>query len=143
MTIVLDETIRGCWFLSGDNMDFMAGMNREPDGRFHIQYRFRYYANTGDDNDDRKSWYSLRTPTTDEEEAIGFVEEILTMLIDSGFSPPGAQIGELVRRNLPLGEFCDLWMAMPFCQKREPTPEEAAEWEEKFKKLSAKSQSPG
>jgi hypothetical protein len=129
MTIVLDETIRGCWFLSGNKMDFMAGMNSEADGRFVIQYRFRYYAGTGDDNDDRKSWYELRPRTTDEEEAIGFVEEIMTVLIDAGFAPPGAEIAELVRRSMPLGEFCDTWLAMPFCQKREPTPEEAAEWE--------------
>jgi hypothetical protein len=62
--ILFDEKIVGVWFLStiSDHQDWMAAVREiEPDKKYELTYRFRYY--TGDqtknpfDDGDRKSWY--------------------------------------------------------------------------------------
>jgi hypothetical protein len=45
------------WFITGEKQDWLAALFRKEDGPWEIRYRFRYHAETGNDDDDRKSWY--------------------------------------------------------------------------------------
>lgn len=44
------------WFIVGEEKDWLCALWRDPGEPWHFTYRFRYYAGTGDDDDDRKSW---------------------------------------------------------------------------------------
>lgn len=51
------------WFIAGedpitgDGVDWLATVSRDPGEDWKLEYRFRYDAGTGDMEDDRKSWY--------------------------------------------------------------------------------------
>jgi hypothetical protein len=63
--IVMDEKIVGVWYVVTilDYQDWLAALREiEPDAKYELTYRFRYY--TGDqsknpfDDGDKKNWYS-------------------------------------------------------------------------------------
>lgn len=48
------------WYVnSPENKDWLAHLWKDPDGPWHIEYRFRYYVDedNGIHSKDRKSWY--------------------------------------------------------------------------------------
>lgn len=45
------------WFITGDEKDWMGALFHKPNGPWEFKYRFRYYAGTDNDDDDKKSWY--------------------------------------------------------------------------------------
>jgi hypothetical protein len=59
--IEFDEKIVGVWFLATipDHQDWLAAIRElEPDAKYEMTYRFRYYTDGPDPfNDDKKNWY--------------------------------------------------------------------------------------
>lgn len=61
--IEMDEKIVGIWFLATipGSQDWMAGLSEiEPDAKYKLTYRFRYYGDDGKnpfEGGDRRSWY--------------------------------------------------------------------------------------
>lgn len=59
--IVFDEKIVGAWFISTipNSQDWLAAVREiEPDEKYELIYRFRYYKDDKHfDSDDTKNWY--------------------------------------------------------------------------------------
>jgi hypothetical protein len=58
--ILFDEKIVAVWFLALDNKrDWMAAVREiEPDAKYELVYRFRYYVDDKTfDSEDKKNWY--------------------------------------------------------------------------------------
>jgi hypothetical protein len=59
--IIFDEKIVGIWFLSTipNKQDWLAAVREiEPDAKYELTYRFRYYKDDKPfDSEDKKNWY--------------------------------------------------------------------------------------
>lgn len=59
--IEFDEKIVAIWYVSTipDKQDWMAALREvEPDQKYHLKYRFRYYRDDKIfDSDDKRNWY--------------------------------------------------------------------------------------
>ena len=58
--IIMDEKLVGLWYMqTTEEQDWLLGIREvEPDKKYEVVYRFRYYEDESVFNsDDRKSWY--------------------------------------------------------------------------------------
>lgn len=92
--------------------DLMAVMWRDPEGRHHLQYRFRYYASDHVwDRQDRKSWYQgTASPDKDPADLIDGINAVCAMTaVRNGSSY------DHVEMNVTTAEaFCDILTAQPW-----------------------------
>ena len=79
------------WFITGDKQDWLGALFRKGDGPWQVHYRFRYYAETGNDDDDRKSWYAVQPNETEAKCIAG-----LKVLIDVIQARFGGEVHELI-----------------------------------------------
>jgi len=126
MTIQFDETIRAVLFRSGDECDWMAGINEQADGTITVRYRMRYdHPDTNPDeansDKDKRSWYSMRLKPRDGKslaDVIVAIQKISDALGANGFTPPGGVATKLERGSMTVEQFVDAYLALPFARVR-------------------------
>jgi len=112
MTIKLDESILGIWFLSLDNSDLLFSLNDEED-KYKVQYRFRYYEDDKThDSDDRKSWYEgvIYKKDMTLAEAIEATEKTFTTFSRLTANEPTS----LIKGDMTYEEFMEEFKKLPF-----------------------------
>lgn len=113
MTIVVDDSILGLWFLPlSSDCDYLAALNRLPDGELKMQWRFRYREGAAPDawNQHRKRWYESRTRMP-EQAAIAQAREAVRVIATSSGQP---EYWELIRGAASVDEFTAALAAAPF-----------------------------
>lgn len=73
------------WFISGNDCDWLAAMYRLDGGPWRLVFRFRYYANTGIDRDDEKSWSSYTAPLAERDKMLRAADAMANAMRDHGF----------------------------------------------------------
>ena len=124
--ITLDsKTTVGIWYLVlvRDNTDIMAAVTEvEPDKRYKLDYRFRYYADDKVFNsEDKKSWYHLEAQIT-KEKMISLARGMFTALEIAA----DGLLCEILN-NTDILDFERRLKAAPFMHWKEPTEAEIAE----------------
>lgn len=105
------------WFLPGDDKDWFCVVYKLDGEPWQANQRIRYYAGTGDDDDDRKSWMTFKCsgePTDRQRDLlVKKTDELAQVLIGQGLMMPG---GELTRIAVYGGpeEFLDKIKDLPF-----------------------------
>jgi hypothetical protein len=116
-TLEIDASTVGIWMTELPGGNWMAVVNRAPEGRrFRIAYRFRWYR-------DRKAWDSkdvrrrYATVVTNETEGsmISKMREMWTVFASLASVKLGADAAgwELIRGGLTVAEFVDRLATMP------------------------------
>ena len=131
MTIYFDETVTAIWFApTSRTSDFLACLKRAQDSRsFKLTYRFRYYHDDASrdpfDGKDRRSWYEYEITEQSEEHVIetlrSIVQSMVAASIVSGMQENSPKVYELVRGDMPLRKFTDLFMSLPFVHSKKET----------------------
>lgn len=122
MTMVVDETIVGIWFVAYSDMkDFMAGLSREGE-TFRIKFRVRYHKSmevwaAGS----RSHWTEGVHTGCTEAEAIDGVRQFVDMVCAI---EPIAGRWELLRGARTPDEFTELLIKMPGVNMRKATEEQ-------------------
>lgn len=125
MNIDLGESVRAIYFASGDNCDWMAGVNELPNGCVNVCYRFRYYDPADPGNDawsgkDKRSWFGAEgkpgKPTL--KTALKTMQRLMDALQERGFTPRGGIACKLLRGNMTHKQFMREFQALPFVSVR-------------------------
>ena len=121
MTMVIDETLIGIWFvdLSHEDQDWLGTLRYNDDGDYEMVYRHRYYVDDKNfDSEDKKSWYegTIEKERYTEEEIItetrGFVAKLSAFADD-------APTFELIKGERSVEEFMVEFRALPFVHAKE------------------------
>jgi hypothetical protein len=130
VTVLLDEKVAAIWFApTSRTSDFMACLRRaEESGSFTLTYRFRYYhpgSRHPFDGKDERSWYEYGISEQPEQHVIetirAIVEGMVAASIATGMQESAPKVYELVRGDLPLRKFIDLFTALPFVHSQKET----------------------
>ena len=121
--IELNEDIVGIWYLVTiqNVQDYMMVVSACEDGRYHIQYRFRYYLDDKvfRESSDMKSWYSFYA-TKSKDEVIALADKAIALQRSIGAE---GQIYRIIN-DRGFDDFMERFMNAPFVHKREATPED-------------------
>jgi hypothetical protein len=110
----LDESIRGIWFCSlSREQDLLLFLNYTDEEQYEITYRFRYYHSDDPfDEEDKKSWYSLKNGSAKNEKEI--IETIHDLFSDLTLMGEDIRYTEMLRGDQSLDEFVDEFMKQDF-----------------------------
>lgn len=117
MTILIDDSIIGMWFLPFPGGDFLAAINRLEDGKLDLKSRFRRYRSADAwDGKDTKSWrnFVVDLPVQDAIEKMRAIVAGMQSLEGCG------QSTELIRGEAESAlDFMVRLQAMPFAHCRD------------------------
>jgi len=103
MSIEMTDATMGIWFCNIDRGDWMAAVDRTPEGGAVINYRFRHYVDDKVfDSDDVKNWYKVAAK--DYKETMEVTKK-LAQMISKTF---GYKYHELLRGNLSTDDYAAL-----------------------------------
>ena len=122
--IKFDETCVGVWFVqTTETQDWMAGITEiEPDKKYEINYRFRYYNPESEDpwdGKDKKNWYKGTASCTRE-----YAIQSMRVMVQ-GMKMMGAigEPGEVVN-NGDYNDFMERFVAQPWVHAKKMEPGE-------------------
>lgn len=130
MSINFDDTLQAIYFLSGHDQDWMAGINRAPDGTLTLNYRFRYYDPADPGNDahsgkDRKSWTSMSSgPGAPLQESLDAMQKIMSTLEAAGYKPKDGISCTLIRGSMTTDQMYEAFRKLPFAHARPAGPDD-------------------
>ena len=109
--ITIDDSILGIWAFSIPNGDYLASLNKLPDGSFRLLYRFRYYRDDkAFDSEDVKNWYEGILSPDHEEIVVHKVSQTIKTMCQIG----GRDLCEHLRGNKDLKTYMDEFAKLPF-----------------------------
>lgn len=125
--IVIDEKLVGIWFLAtiSGHQDWLAAVSViEPDVKYKLTYRFRYYKDDkAYDSEDTKNWYEGEISGTR-----AYVVAAIRMVAKTLESKADDKLYEIMNESGDMQEFMRKFADMPFSYVRQeeiedvPTP---------------------
>lgn len=115
MTIQIGEATIGMWCVHMGEGNMLMHLGRSPDGKFALNYRFRWYRDDKiEDSADEKHYYSGTLSGT-ESEVLRKLRESFEHFLDHS----GGQGWELIKGERSAEEYAEALKAMPGIQTRE------------------------
>lgn len=123
--ITVDEKIVGIWYVQTlDTQDWMAALREvEPDQKYELIYRFRYYSAESEnpfDGKDKKNWYEGTVSGT-RHYCIGALRSVAEALVATGAV---GQLYEVLNDDRDLKAFLKKYQDLPFVHMRMQPPSE-------------------
>jgi hypothetical protein len=120
--IQISEGTIGLWSVALDGGNWLAHVEKLPDGHVQLLYRFRWYKDDKDfESKDDRNWYRFKTkkPGESPDELVAAVRKIFERLAKGA----GHEAWELMRGERTPEELADLMLTMPGITHRvEKTP---------------------
>ena len=122
MSIVIDETLVGMWYiLFATGNDWLGAVSRCGDGTYELNYRHRYYRDdlTTSDSQDVKHWYTVKTEGGNDEQVITWVRTTTQTLAEA----LGTEVTEILVHDGDVEAFLRELTAQPFAHAQEISDE--------------------
>jgi hypothetical protein len=120
MSFTLSDRTQAIWFVEIPPGDWMAAIEALDDGRFRLEYRFRYDRDRDAfESQDAKKWY--RVEAEDLAQGIEAVRRIISLM---KLRMQAGRSYELLRGNLSTRDFMDLLMCQSFVHTKQVSEEE-------------------
>jgi hypothetical protein len=111
------DTVAVWYFEMGEGHNFLAGLNRAPDGTFKLDYRFRYDRGGAPfDGTDKFSWWSGTIGSTDIDEVLPKMRAWVAECCKRLHCKP--TYDEILMTEAGLDDFLNRLTAMPWAHAR-------------------------
>lgn len=121
MTIVIDETLVGMWYMRvGEDADWLGAVKRVDENTHQLDYRHRYYKDdrTDEFSQDEKRWYSVQFNDFTDWQMLEEIRRILVPLAKIAKS----EVTEVLMHDGDVDDFIAQMSALPFAHIQEKPP---------------------